>query len=91
MSFEVYVDKVNQYTQKRGVYETGEDNFKHCKSLKEIRDIFLTKEKDTLRDAFKIDGKKADFVLAKVNKKGLATFQCFYDWELENSTRFIKE
>jgi hypothetical protein len=92
MTFHIYEDNCHATTQSTGIYEGGEDPFKDCTTLKEVREVFLTTAKKPLEQAFKeYDNEKIDFVLAKINKRNLSIFQKFSKYELSNTGSFVME
>ena len=97
ITFHLYKDRIHQQTQEIGIYQnnniTGEkivDPFKTCKTLEDIRKTLITKERATLLNLFE-EKIGWDFILVKVNKKGLNFFQQIFPTDLVNSIRFIKE
>ncbi len=73
--------KINQITG-----DTVEDIFKSCKSLKDIKETLLLKEKKLLLSLFK----ECDFMLFKTNKRNLSVSQQLLKSDILNSVRFIK-
>lgn len=73
--------KINQVTG-----DPVEDIFKSCRSLKELKETLLLKEKNLLISLFK----ECDFILFKVNKRNFSVFQKILKSDILNSVRFIK-
>jgi len=98
ITYHLYKDQVHQQTSVRGIYKhnrvTGEDGvdpFKHCKTIKSVKEVLLTSEREELTKIFKDDEYSTDFVLVKINKRNLSFFQQIFPYELNNSVRFIRE
>ena len=97
ITFQLYKDKKHEATHQSSLYKfnklTGEeaiDPFKSCKTLDDVRQVLLTGKKKYLQQIFN-EKEKYDFVLVKINKRGLGIFQQIFPQELINSVRFIKE
>jgi len=96
MTYHLYKDQVHEQSQVRGIYkynqvtfeESGLDPFKLCKTMADVRAVFLKAEKKELSSIFK---EGADFVLVKIDKRKLSYFQQILPHELNNSVKFIKE
>jgi len=95
MTYHMYKDKVHEQTSVRGIYKhnivtgkLGVDPFKTCKTLDDVREVFIEKEKETIQGLF---NEGCDFVLAKIDKRNLTTFQQILPQDIINSVRFIKE
>jgi len=95
MTFHLYRNQIHEQTHVSSFYKynavTGKkvtDPFKFCKTLKEVKTIFLTSEKKRVLEFF---DERFDFVLFKINKRGLSVFQQLFPHELNNSVRFILE
>ena len=94
MTIHLYQNQIHQQTEVVSLHKhnlvTGdlvEDPFKFCKNLKDVKEVFLTKEKKTISKLFE---EGFDFILAKIDKRGLSNFQQILPHELLNSVRFIK-
>lgn len=94
VTYHLYKNKMHEQTSVRGIYkhnsvtgELGVDPFKSCKTYREIREVFLTKEKKELESLF---NEGADFILVKINKRDLTTFQQILPQDLINSVKFIR-
>lgn len=96
VTYHLYKDQVHEQSHVNGVYkynqktleQTGVDPFKHCKTMREVKEVFLTSERKELTSIFAED---VDFVLVKIDKRKLNYFQQILPHELNNSVRFIKE
>jgi len=95
MTYLMFRDQIHEQTSTRGIYKhnivtgkPGIDPFKACKSLSDVKEVFLTDELETLEGLFR---EGCDFLLVKINKRNLTTFQQIFPYELNNSVRFIRE
>lgn len=90
MTFYIFRNDFHQETGTTTFKDPSTDPFESCKNLKDVRDVFLTKERETLASLFEdMDDMPVDFILAKINKRNLSNFICFYKKDLYNSTRFM--
>jgi len=97
MTFQIYKNQKHESTQQSGIYKynqvTGKevaDPFKKCKSLDDVKRVLIEDRPDYLKSIFS-EEEKPDFVLVKIDKRGLSVFQQIFPNELVNSVRFIKE
>lgn len=95
VTFHLYKNQTHEQTQISSTYKknrrTGElnrDPYKLCKTLKEVKEVLLTEEREDVSKLFK---EGFDFVLFKINKGGLSVFQQIFPNEINNSVRFIRE
>ena len=93
----IFKDKKHDSTHELSIYKYNKvngklniDPFASCKNLKDVRDIFLTDQKNVLLDIFK-ESEEYDFVLAKINKRNLGVYQQFFPQDFTASLRFIKD
>lgn len=94
ITYHLYKDRVHDQTHIRSLSKynkiTGErsiDPYRGCKSLKDIKEQILLSDKKNLSSFFK---EGYDFVLVKIDKRGLSTFQQIFPNDLVNSIRFLK-
>lgn len=88
VTIEIYEDNYHTQTQESTSYKTdlkGDpivDIFKDCKKLSDVRDVLLLTKKG--RDIIKTSFSEADFILVKINKRGLSFKQMIEKYEFEN-------
>jgi len=94
ITYHMYKNKVHEQTSTSSIYkvnpktnEPGQDPFKDCKTLADVRKTFLEIEKEELESMFQ---EGCDFVLAKIDKRRLNTFQQIFPQDLVNSVKFIR-
>mgnify|MGYP003611288050 CR=1 FL=1 len=95
ITYHLYRDCVHEQTHISSLYKfnvvTGARNldpYQGCKSLGDVKNQILISDRKNLSHFFK---EGYDFVLAKIDKRGLCTFQQIFPNDLVNSIRFLKE
>jgi len=96
ITFQLFKDKKHDASHVSSMYKyntkTGEkivDPYKSCKGLDDVRQVLLVHLRKELLSFFNDEG--YDFVLAKINKRGMSHFQQIFPDELVNSINFIKD